>query len=76
MNMDVGAGVRRGLVVVIAMMTVGCAPKHHQGVNLRMDLRCVNGVVLEDCDLGGEIPRCKKTRVNFNKGCGVVEVVK
>ena len=70
-----GPPMSKAWILVLIVLT-GCSAKHPLGPNLELPVSCVRRVRMENCNLRTDPPVCKRVMVKFDKGCGVVEVVK
>ena len=63
--------------ILLLLLLTGCAAKKPVAVQpiLLVDPPCLTGpVVLEQCNLSTNPPKCKKVRVRYSKGCERLQV--
>ena len=63
----------RILVIGLTMLTLGCAAKHRQGIDVIVPVAAITKpVILKDCDLSFEPPKCKRASITYKKDQAIV----
>jgi hypothetical protein len=64
------------LAVAIALVLAGCAERK-RSASLRTVVApsCLTApIVMQDCNLSAEPPRCRKIKISYRKGCEQLDV--